>query len=348
MRLYRTLALLASVLLWPAIATPDIGPIDRTLRRQPAYAAKPHYCLLLFGPEGKTRVWLVAAGEAFYADTNGDDDLTQPGKRVYSVGNYRSLVLLDPCTRFMWFPVPEHVRVYNVGDVFDRATRTWYHLTVHRLGKLETAVFRIVVDVRGQSRQLGELSRFGDHPKDAPVLHFSGPLTLGLFTSQLTRGGGPNDIGAWIGTKAPGGTEGEPTYLVLDDWIPPGLSPVALVEFPKGTPGAGPIRSAVRLARREGLVRFSGRIAVPGEAGQGKAKIRLTLPGWQGGVVQPSAVEIPLVEPRKSGAPHAGAEGQEPSPEREGAADRCRPLTSRRVHAVGGLAIRAERSAQSE
>jgi hypothetical protein len=109
---------LVGVFLWPAIATADVGSIDHTLRRQPAYTAKPHYCLLLFGPEGKTRVWLVAAGEAFYADTNGDGDLTQPGKRVYSVGNSRSFVPLDHSIGWMWFPVPEHVRIYNVGGAF--------------------------------------------------------------------------------------------------------------------------------------------------------------------------------------------------------------------------------------
>jgi hypothetical protein len=303
MRLYRTLALLASVVLGPAVAAADVGPIDRTLRRQPAYAARPHYCLLLFGPEGKTRVWLVAAGEEFYADVNGDGDLTRPGKRVYSVGNYRSLVFLDPCTRFMWFPVPEHVRIYNVGDVFDRATGTWYHLAVHRLGKLETAVFRIVVDVRGQFRQIGNLSRFGDRPKDAPVLHFGGPLTLGLFTSHLLRGADPNDIEAWIGTRPPAGTEGEPTCLVLDDWIPRGIAPIARVEFSGGTPGTSPIRSTVRLADREELVRFTGQVLVPEDAGQGKAKVRLAIPDWKRGTIPPSTVEVPLDEPRKGGAP---------------------------------------------
>jgi hypothetical protein len=306
MRLHRTLPFLAWALLSPAVAAADVGSIDGTLRRQPAYAAKPQYCLLLFGPEGKTRVWLVAAGEAFYADTNGDGDLTQPGKRVYSMGNYRSLVFIDPFTRFMWFPVPEYVRVYNVGDVFDRPTRTWHHLTVRRLGKLETAVFEVVVDVRGEFRQVGKLAHFGDHPKDAPILHFSGPLTLGLFTSQLIRGV-PNSVEAWIGTKAPRGTEGEPTYLVLDDWIPPYISPIAWVEFPNAALGAKPNRSGVRLARRDGLVRFSGRILVPDEAGQGKAKIRLTIPSWKGNAVQPSTVEIPLVEPKKSGVAHSGS-----------------------------------------
>jgi hypothetical protein len=298
----RPLLVIAWTLLWPVIAAADTSPIDRTLRKEPAYAVKPHYCLVLIGPEGKTRVWLVAAGEAFYADTNGDGDLTEAGKRVYSVGNYHSLVYIDPFTKRMAFPVPENERVYDVGDIFDRATRTWHHLTVRRLGKLKTAVFEIVVEVRERFRQIGKLSRFGDRPQDAPVLHFSGPLTLGLFASQLLRGPTPNDVEAWVGTKTPAGAKGEPTYLVLDDWIPSSISPIARIEFPNRAPDGKPIRSGVRLARRKGLVRFSGRILVPDDAGPGNAKIRLAIPGWGGRAVQPSTVEIPLVEPKRNGA----------------------------------------------
>jgi hypothetical protein len=291
---HRLLLLLAWILLWPGIAAADGFSIDRTLRREPAYSARPQYCLLLLGPEGKTRIWLVAAGEAFYVDTNGDGDLTKPGKRVYSIGNYRSLVYIEPFTQFMWFPVPENERVYNVGDVFDGAT--WHHLTVNRLGKLKTAVFEIVVDIRGKFRQIGALPRFGDTPKEAPVLHFGGPLTLGLFTSQLVRGPTPNYVDAWIGTKPPAGAKGEPTYLVLNDWIPSYIAPIARMEFPNRTGEGNPIRSTVRLARREALVRSWARTLVPDGAGAGRAKIKLTIPNWNGPTVQPFATDIPLVD----------------------------------------------------
>jgi hypothetical protein len=307
MRSLRTLPLLALVAIWPGFTAADTGStLDRALRRQPAYVAKPQYCLLLFGPEGKTRVWLVAAGEAFYADTNGNGDLTQPGKRIFSQGNFRWPVYLDPSIEWMWFPVPENERVYNVGDVYEPATRTWYHLTVRRLGRLEKAIFEIEVDIRGQFRQLGLPSHFGETQKNAPVLHFGGPLTLGLFTSQLVRGAAPNNLEAWIGTDPCVGTKREPTYLVLDDWLPASVSPIASVEFPSRTAGGKPIRSSARLAAREGLVRFSGKILVPEEAGPGKAKIRLAIPGWKAGAVRPAAMEIPIVRPQSKSAAKSG------------------------------------------
>jgi hypothetical protein len=302
MRGHRALSLLAWAFFLPIVANGETLSIDRSLRHEPAYPAKPKYCLLLLGPEGKTRVWLVAAGEAFYADTNGSGDLTEPGKRVYSMGNYRELDFFDPFTTSVWFPVPENLRIYNVGDLFDRATRTWYHLTVHRLGKLKTADFEIVLDIRGQFRQIGKLARFGDKAQDAPVLHFSGPLTLGLFTSQLVRGGSLNSIEAWVGTSVPAGAKGEPTYLVLNDWIPSYISPIADIEFPGRIPGGKPIRTSVRLTERGGLVRFSGRIVVPEKTGPGKAKVTLTIPWRREGAPKPAAVDIPLVEPRAKDA----------------------------------------------
>src|SRR5689334_20563333 len=92
--IHRLLAAILVVVFSGALPAADSFTIDRTLRREPAYGAKPHYCLLVFGPDAKTRVWLVTSGEAFYADINGDGNLAEPGKRIYAAGNYRSLIFL--------------------------------------------------------------------------------------------------------------------------------------------------------------------------------------------------------------------------------------------------------------
>jgi len=279
------------------LAADDSITIDRTLRREPGYGTKPQYCQLLFGPEAKFRVWLVAAGEAFYADKNGNGDLTEPGKRIYSVGNARFLTFLDPETLSMWLPVPENERIYQVGDIFDPGSRTWYNVAVRRSGELKTAVFEIMVDVKGKFRQLGKLPRFGDRPKDAPVLHFNGPLTLGLFTSQLARGRAGNEIAAWFGTKVPAGAKGEPTCVVHDGAIPAYIFPTAWVDYSGRAGGGKPIHMSIGLERRDGLVHFTGSISVPDEA-LAPAKITLLIPTWQVGVVRPATIELPVVEPR--------------------------------------------------
>jgi hypothetical protein len=67
--------------LWPEHAPParlpDLSKVDRRLVEPPGLT-KPLYCLLVFGPQAATRVWLVLDGEKFYVDRNGDGDLTDP------------------------------------------------------------------------------------------------------------------------------------------------------------------------------------------------------------------------------------------------------------------------------
>ena len=61
----------------------DLAKIDRKIAREPEYENQPHYALLVFGPEGKHRTWLVIDGESVaYVDRNGNGDLTELGERV--------------------------------------------------------------------------------------------------------------------------------------------------------------------------------------------------------------------------------------------------------------------------
>src|SRR5205823_2111017 len=73
--LMRTCALTLTALLWAAsvgAAGPvELSKIDRTIAKEPAYQSKaPKYCLVLFGLEGKTRVWFVHHGDTLYVDRN--------------------------------------------------------------------------------------------------------------------------------------------------------------------------------------------------------------------------------------------------------------------------------------
>src|SRR5437588_1748457 len=82
---YLPWAALAVVILLPpagARAT-DLKKLNRGIVKEPAYVTKqPKYCLLVFGPQATTRVWLVADGDFLYVDRNGNGDLTEPGERV--------------------------------------------------------------------------------------------------------------------------------------------------------------------------------------------------------------------------------------------------------------------------
>ena len=77
--------------------------IDRTIAKEPAYKSKPKYCLLVFGPEAKTRVWLVLDGDTLYVDRNGNGDLTEKGERF--------VLALDE------YDLKRGKRVWHVGDI---------------------------------------------------------------------------------------------------------------------------------------------------------------------------------------------------------------------------------------
>ena len=59
MTITRATLLLATLILsaFP-VAGSDLAKIDRHIKKEPAYQGKPKYCLLVFGPEAKHRVWL--------------------------------------------------------------------------------------------------------------------------------------------------------------------------------------------------------------------------------------------------------------------------------------------------
>jgi hypothetical protein len=64
----------------------DLKRIDRRIVREPAYQSKPKSCLLVFGPDANTHVWLVQDGDTLYVDRNGNGDLTEPGEKVRAQG----------------------------------------------------------------------------------------------------------------------------------------------------------------------------------------------------------------------------------------------------------------------
>ena len=61
---------------------PDLSKIDCTIAKEPAYKGKPEYCLVVLGPEAKSRVWLIRDGNVLYVDRNRDGEFTGKDKLV--------------------------------------------------------------------------------------------------------------------------------------------------------------------------------------------------------------------------------------------------------------------------
>jgi hypothetical protein len=211
----------------------DLTKIDRTIGKEPAYQSKPKYCLLVFGPEAKTRVWLVLDGDTLYADRNGNGDLTEQCERF--------VLALDQYDR------KRGKRVWKVGDIEAPGGKVRYTgLQVSDIPKAASEVtgfgagYGVAVKVpiaghrvsQGAGRFVyahhGFRLRFAARPQGAPIIHFGGPLRMILLQPErLTAGmkaGVRYEIEARVGT--PG--LGRDAAALIDEDVPFGASSDAL------------------------------------------------------------------------------------------------------------------------
>jgi len=212
-----------------AIAADSID-IDRRIAKEPVYQSKPpKYCLLVFGAEAKTRVWLVLDGDTLYVDRNANGDLTEADERVTRDG-----------------------REFEAGEITDLAGKSKYtHLRLKQLDLPEKEhVWMISLEVRDKLRQYG-IVQFADRPEVAPRLHFDGRLTMGYPDSQvLGRGDTGSQINAWIATPSPATQRDATVYLDHSQGVPSDLHPIATIEFPSQDPKGRPITITVVLNER--------------------------------------------------------------------------------------------------
>jgi hypothetical protein len=213
-------------LAWASIAlAADLTKIDRTIAKEPVYTGKPKYCLLVFGPEAKTKAWLALDGDVLYVDRNCNGDLTGKEKRVEMI--YRSPSL----------------SVFQAGDVIDGKTK---HTSL-RLDLPEKAKgVSLAITVEGNKREYAgfvyEELVFADRPQDAPIVHFNGPPTLKFVAPQkveLKR--------TYLEIRAIYGAHGlgRGTFAVQELCIP---IPEGVAEFPHPKAGQDPIQVKFALA----------------------------------------------------------------------------------------------------
>jgi hypothetical protein len=257
------LALAAALLAAGAAGAADLARVDRTIAKEPAYKGKPKYCLLVFGPEARTRVWLVQDGDVLYVDRNGNGDLTEKGGRV-------ALKQGD-----------KDYRSFEAGDIHDgKLTHTGLSVTqslahpesvgnprefgrIKRQGPepwtwaVRVAAERPADDRRSLPRRIGYVANgdglgyllFADTPRDAPVIHFNGPWTLGLQdVKQRLTAGHKSELQIGVGTQGVG--PGTFAFVLYPDTIPAEAYPVADITFPAKAAGRGPIRKTYTLTKR--------------------------------------------------------------------------------------------------
>jgi hypothetical protein len=227
----------------PAAAA-DLSKIDRTIGKEPKYKNKPKYCLFVFGPEAKLRVWLVQDGETLYVDRNGDGDLT---------GRDEQFAREDPNSS------PMHWKC-NI-EIRDPDKETRYVITgiVIRSenGKYAGDFLDANVDIKGKAayRQYGG-AKLDRKPEKAGIAHFHGPLMIEprriwwKLTPELSRlplGESAGDVSAVVGTMD---ADCGCWVVVRSEDLPKDLHPVVEVEFPGKKAGDASIKKRYRLEQR--------------------------------------------------------------------------------------------------
>jgi hypothetical protein len=173
-----------------AADVPDLSKIDRTIRKEPAYAAKqPLYGLAAFGPKAESRVWLVLDQskpdadryDVLHIDLNADGDLTGAGERVKA----------------------DDEGLFHVKEFKDPATGVEHPDFTVRLSKDREPTVMLGMRWRGQftfgggypEDPDGGYMRFAARPADAPVLWVNGDA--------------PFRFQRWYGGRLPVGDAGD-------------------------------------------------------------------------------------------------------------------------------------------
>jgi hypothetical protein len=262
----RTILTLAAASICAGLAAADPP------RKEPAYQSKsPLYAQLAFGPEGKDRVWLVLDGDALYADTNGDGDLTEPGEkfapakppdghesttseRRFEVGDVRlggRHHRRVQVTTLLLAQFPSYAADPGARALLQRRPDARLFLLS---ADVDSAPFRggagggRTTWVAGPRDPEGFL-QFADRPVDAPLVHFGGPLAVTFYGSRPTlRIGREQDVVLVVGTAGCGpGTFAEMSY---EETIPESVRPRVEVVFPGSGPDAPPVKELFELKER--------------------------------------------------------------------------------------------------
>src|SRR5262249_32891132 len=254
----------AALALAPPAPAADLAKVERKIAKEPADQSKaPKYCLLVFGPDARDRVWLVQDGDVLYVDRNGNGDLTEAGKSVKLKQNSETFRSFDAgevrvgglthtglsVTQVKATPesVGNDEEFARIKKANPEAWMWWLRVTAERPADDKRPLpKKIQYVINGDG--LGMLV-FGNRPQDAPVVHLNGPWSLGLQDrKQNLIAGDKKMLQIGVGTQGVG--PGTFSFVLYPDTIPANVYPVAEITFPPKAPGAKPVTEKVVLKER--------------------------------------------------------------------------------------------------
>jgi hypothetical protein len=221
----------------------DLSKIDRSIAKEPVYKSTPKYCLLVFGPEAKTRVWLVLDGDVLYVDRNHNGDLTEEGEKtdvqmIKQEGN----------------DTAKKIPTFRAGDVQEIENDP-----KHRNLTIEMGLFdggrspdcAITIERSDRHEQTAQVE-FANYLGDAPIVHLNGPLAARPLATgiQLVRGQ-TYKYKMMIGTQ--GYIDEKKVWLFSKlsiEHVPLYLHPIVEIEFPSAGMKGEFIKRKFLLAQR--------------------------------------------------------------------------------------------------
>jgi hypothetical protein len=220
----------------PALGV-DLTKINRTIAREPAYQSKsPRYGLLVFGPEAKSRVWVILDGDFLYVDCNCNGDLTERGER-FAIKRKPQRSLDKKKSGVSNAVSSVHVVVTDLGGAKHRVT---FRLTSAGVGLVARCLGNQFVG----STYRNDLV-FATRPQDAPIVHLNARLTFQLVDPPRQWSPGETlDLVVLFGT--PG--LGKGTFAYMIQGFP--TRPTAEIQFPAKNPRAKPL--VVKVALKQG------------------------------------------------------------------------------------------------
>jgi hypothetical protein len=195
----------------------------------------------VFGPEARSRVWLVLDGDVLYVDRNGDGDLTAKDERLEKTHTLQTTYPVGI------IPAPHGGGPYSLA------------VEIKPGGKDQETSYRITCRPptgKGFFQRTDGVLVFGDNPKAAPVVHFAGPLTLTILDwhrplqpRQLVRDGQDHELSILVGTPVFGGKYPAfaTVYQTFRELTGGAGYPVVEVEFPGKDSSARPIRERTKM-----------------------------------------------------------------------------------------------------
>jgi RNA polymerase sigma factor (sigma-70 family) len=257
--------------------------LDRTIKKEPKYAGKPLYLLLVFGAEAEFKVWAVLDGTTLYVDRNGNGDLTDDGEKVEGEG---------PAGRGAAF---------RIGDLTDAAGKTKHTdlmFSSIRIGE-RAVMARIAVRTGGTTLQLAGPTnlRLTESPADAQVIHFgSSALTVrpSIALPGVPDAGAASEFRVQVGT--PGIGPGSFASFACEH-LPEGTDPKAEFVFPSARPNEPPQKVLLPLARRCCADHFYVSLRVPEgcKTGTDAARVTLSFPNSPWGKIDPVTYSVDVI-----------------------------------------------------